>query len=310
MKRLVPALCLLLLAPATSRAQTETQIHSATAASSIRVEDTADGPVIHQRSVRFELFSAVPDDIKVGSTFPPRIAAITATKDGVTDGPTETIEVIVDDISGPGKRRITAFTDPGREGIIAGGRYFIATGYDALARHRVRNLETGTPLFTSTGGYEAGTAVWMDIPNHHPGVERWAAFEGLPEGYQKDPSLLGIVRYGDHDRALTTLALHMDPARQPQDFQLDLPSCGALLWRELGKTPAKPARPAAEQCYDGGGYAPNSLFSLEHQSGLLGGFELELSYEGKVLAVIPVAGDRLDASHATLEPGMTLVPQP
>ena len=308
MRRLLLVLPVLLIAPA----RVEAQSYSAAAPSSITVEVKPDGWIIHQRTVRFEAYEAIPDDIKVGVAFAPRLATITAHADGVVDDQTRTVEVTVDAMSGAGLHRVTAFSDPGSDGQVVGGLYFISTEPGCCGRpalHHVRNVETGKWLFNASGGFETGMSAWMDVPNHHPTIERWAAFEGLLVA-NKDPSMLGYLRYGDRNGAITTIALHMDPALQPEEFALDLPECGALLWREPGKSPGagQPRRPAPGKCYDGGSYAPTSLFSLEHMIGRLGGFDLELSLEGKVYATIPVTDDRLDIAHAKLQSGMRLVP--
>ncbi len=104
-------------------------------------------------------------------------------------------------------------------------------------------------------------AAWMEQPNHHPSVERWAAFEGAPVG-DSDPARLGYLRYGDRYRALMTFEVRMNPAKQPEKFQLDLPSCGALLWREPGKAPSQnqTQRPAKDECFQGSGTSPVGLF--------------------------------------------------
>jgi hypothetical protein len=150
----------------------------------------------------------------------------------------------------------------------------------------------------------------MNVPNHHPTIERWAAYEGRPEGSTEDPSLLGYLRYGDRNNAIDTIALRMNVADQPEEFIMNLPECGALLWVEPGKTtaPGEPTRPSGETCFTAQYLSySKGLFTLEHKSGPLGGFELEISLDGKVYATIPVEDDHLDLAHARLERGMSLV---
>ena len=304
-KRLIPALpLLLLLTPAWG----ETPTYRASAPSSIVVEIKPDAWVIHQRTVRFEAYAAIPDDIVVGTPFAARLATITAVADGPIDDQTDTVEVTIDEMSGTGLRRVTAFSTPGSDGQVVGGQYFISTE-PGPALHHVRNVETGTWLFDATGGFVAGMAAWMAVPNHHPRIERWAAFAG-PAGNGTDDTMLGTLRYGDANGAITTAALHMEVAKQPQEFANDLPTCGALLWREPGRQPGpgQAQRPVAGKCFDGSTYTPANLFSLEHMTGRLGGFDLELSVFGEVYATIPVTDDRLDIAHAKLAPGMRLVP--
>lgn len=310
MKRLalLPSL-LLLVFPVPGRAQNYTV--SATAQSSITLEVSKEGWVVHQRAVRFEPYDAIPDDIKVGVPFAHRLATITSLSDGESDALERRIQVTVDDMSGPALRRIAEFTDPGRQGEVVGGLFFVTTGEGCCGqpnRHHVRNLETGKALFNASGDGEMGMTAFMEVPNHHPTLERWAAFEGLIGDYDKDPAMLGMLRYGDRYHTISAVALRMDPAKQPQDIVLELPSCGALLWREPGKEPGagQPQRPKAGACSTGGSYAPVALFSLEHASGPLGGFALEISLSGKVYATIPVTGDRLDIAHARLQHGLTL----
>ena len=310
MKILIQALVLLtLILPAHGHAET----YQATAPSNITVQVGPDGLVVHQRSVRYEVFSAIPDDIKVGVPFATRLATITTLSNRDNDDQTDTIEVTVDALSGPVQHRIATFADAGSTGTVA-SPYFITTQTGCcspLTRHHVRNIETAKLLFTSTGPGEAGLVALMSVPNHHPTVERWAAFEGLPESASQDRALLGYLRYGDRNGSIDTLALRMNVADQPEEFALDLPDCGALLWVEPGKppTPGQPTRPPSGTCFAPPGLSySTALFTLEHKSGTLGGFDLEFSMDGKVYATIPVNNDHLDLAHATLAPGMSLVP--
>lgn len=290
----------------------EAQMYRATAPSDITVEVRPDGLVVQQRSVRYEVYDAIPDDIKVGVAFEHRLATISTVSDGATDDQTSRIEVTVDALSGDGLRRITAFSDAGSEGAVS-GPYFMTIQRGCcspLTRHHVRNVETGRLLFTATGAGIAGLVALMTVPNHHPTIERWAAFEGRPDGANNDRSMLGFLRYGDRSGALDTVILRMDVAKQPEEFILDLPSCGALLWLEPGWEPAQgqPRRPDGEKCFAPPGLSYSTpLFGLEHSGKALGGFELEMSLSGMVYATISVRNDRLDLAHARLAPGVSLV---
>lgn len=306
MKILIPVSVLLtLVLPVPGHGET----YQATAPSDITVQIRPDGFVVHQKSVRYEVFSAIPDDIEVGVPFQFRLATITTVSDRENDDETSTIHVTIDALSGPVPRRIATFSDAGSIGTVS-SPYFITTQTGCcspLTRHHVRNIETGALLFTATGSSQAGLVALMNVPNHHPTIERWAAFEGRPETANETPALLGILRYGDRKGPIDTLALRMNVADQPQDIMIDLPECGALHWVEPG-TPPQQTQPG-DTCFTPQylSYA-KPLFSLEHQSGPLGGFQLELSLDGRVYATIPVHNDHLDIAHATLTRGISLAP--
>lgn len=310
MKLLLPVLVLMtLLLPGCGEAET----YTATAPSNITVQVEPDGLFVHQRSVRYEVFGAIPDDIKVGVPFSLHLATITTVSDGRTDDPSKAIEVAVDALSGSAPRRVATFSDDGSEGIVS-SPYFITTQSGCcspLTRHHVRNIETGMLLFTATGHGEAGLVVVMDVPNHHPKIKRWAAYEGRPDGGNEDRALLGYLRYGDRNGAIDTIEVRMNVADQPKDFILDLPECGALRWVEPGRTPApgQPTRQSDEKCFDPERLSDSTkLLTTEHKSGAIGGFELEISLSDKVYAAIPVEDDRIDLVHARLARGMSLVP--
>ena len=318
MDRVLPGLALAaMLLLGTARAQ-EPLRHGFTATSDITVEITPEGMVTRQRSVRFQAYGAIPDNLRAGAGFPPRLATVTTVTEGSADEPRSRVEVTVDDLSGPAPRRIAAFSDPGSEGrLLGGGLFFVTTEPGCCASpalHHLRAVETGRLLFSASGPGEAGMASWMQVPNRHPTVERWAAFQGLvgTDAFDATKAALGRLRYGDRNGVVADLLLGMDPALQPEDFALDLPDCGALLWVEPGRAwvPGQPRRPAEGACRDASGYSPQNLFSLEHGTGPLGGFEVELSLRGTVYAAIPVREDRLDLANARLTPGVTLTPAP
>ena len=228
------------------------------------VEVGPQGLIVHSRSVRHEVYAAIPEDIKVGQPFEQRLATITTVSDGPIDDQTSTIEVTVDALSGSSLHRITAFSDPGSEGTVA-SPYFITTQRGCcspLTRRHVRNLETGKPLFTATGSDVAGLVALMTVPNHNPGLARWAAFEGLPEAGNGDPTMLGYLRYGDGQAAIDTLELRMDVAKQPADLMIDLPECGALLWL----APATTRRQASRTGQRPGSASSRPGFHTRHRS--------------------------------------------
>ena len=309
MIRVVPVLVLLAIGPGAGlRAET----YRATATSSMEVEVGPGAPIIHRRSVRHELFGAFSDDIKVGQPVELRLATVTAISDGEPDDLRNTISVTVDALSGPTPRRIASFSDQGSIGTVS-SPWFVTTHSGCcspLTRFHVRDLETGTPLFTATGNSDAGLVALMTEPDTLPRVRRWAAFEGLPGMDANDPAMLGYLRYGDRHGAIDTVELRMEADRQPQEFAISLPECGALLWLVPGRDPAPghPKRAASDRCFTPPGVSYETpLHQLEHPPGSVGGFELELSLDGTVYAAIPVRDDRLDLDHARLERGVSLV---
>ncbi len=309
MTRFLPVLALLAIGPiAGLRAET----YRTTATSSIEVEIGPGAPIVHRRSVRHELFQAFSNDIKVGQPVELRLATVTEISDGEPDDLSNSISVTVDAIAGPAPRRMASFSDQGSTGTLS-SPWFVTTQSGCcspLTRHHVRDIETGTPLFTATGNSNLGLVALMTELDSRPRVRRWAAFEGLPGADPNDPAMLGYLRYGDRHGAADTVELRMELARQPQEFPLSLPECGALLWRVPGQEPAsgQPQRPAQDQCFTPPSLSYETpLHKLEHRPGTVGGFELELSLDGTVYAAIPVSEDRLDLEHARLERGVSLV---
>lgn len=291
--------------------QVAAETYRATAPSEVSVEVGASGLVVHQRSVRYEVYGAIPEDIRVGVPFENRLATIATVSGYADDELTSTIEVSVDALVGGALRRISVFSDAGSEAALS-GPYFVTTQHGCcspLTRHHVRDIETGKLLFTATGAGAAGLMALMTMPDRHPTVARWAAFEGHPGGETFDPSLLGILRYGSRGGMIDAVAVRMDLALQPADISLGLAECGALLWLESGgePKPGEPQRPAAGGCFQPQGldYA-KGLFGLERAGGAVEGFGVEMSLDGTIYATIPVAGDHLDVAHAHLAPGISL----
>jgi hypothetical protein len=97
MKILIPISVLLtLILPACGEVAT----YHASAPSEITVQVRPDNWVVHQKSVRYEVYAATPDDITAGVNFSPRLATITTVSDGETDDQTNRIDVTVDALSG------------------------------------------------------------------------------------------------------------------------------------------------------------------------------------------------------------------
>ena len=309
MIRFVAVLVLLAIGPSANlRAET----YRATATSSIKVEVGRGALVVHRRSVRHELFSAFPDDIKVGQPVELRLATVTEISDGEPDDLRDTIRVTIDALSGSALRRIASFSDPGSKSTVSSPWFVVAQSgcCSPLTRFHVRDIETGTPLFTATGNSDVGLVALMTELGTRPRVRRWAAYEGLPGLDAKDPAMLGYLRYGNRHGATDTVELRMEADRQPQEFAISLPECGALLWLIPGQEPAsgQPKRPAPDKCFTPPGLSYETpLHHLVHSPGTVGGFELELSLDGTVYAAVPVRDDRLDLEHARLERGVSLV---
>ena len=186
----------------------------------MEIETGPGAPIIHRRSVRHELFGAFSDDIKVGQPVELRLATVTAISDGEPDDLRDTISVTVDALSGPTPRRIASFSDQGSIGTVS-SPWFVTTQSGCcspLTRFHVRDLETGTPLFTATGNSDAGLVARMTELNTLPSVRRWAAFKGCQEWTSTTPAMLGYLRYGDRHGAIDTVELRMEADRQPQEF--------------------------------------------------------------------------------------------
>jgi hypothetical protein len=215
---------------------------------------------------------------------------------------------------------VASFTDPGNKGTIITPYYFVSTVYGCCAlpsRNRVRTLETGRELFTSTGSGQAGAAIWMSVPNARPTIERWAAFEGeMGRGTYSTSRRLGVFSYGGPDGPLSTVALvskawspilESPETRAHLELMDTLSSCGTLGWIERGKR----VRPLEGGCLPHNAYPGPSLFSLERKTAPegIGGIAVELSALGTVYATIPVENDRLGLAHATVKEGIILTEQ-
>jgi hypothetical protein len=301
--------------------------HVVTVPSIARIQFQRDGSwKMDTQSTRFETYGAIPDVLRGSSRFPPRLATITTITTFDGDSAEYRTAVAIDDMSGPTLRRVSEFSDPGSEGTVLGGLFFVTTepGCCALpSRHHVRALETGKLLFSSTGIGDVGAVAWMQVPNASPTVERWAAFEGNvgSSDYETPSRKIGDLLYGDRHGVLSRVALRLKPgAAGPKrddgtdDLDLDIATCGFLLWIEPGRVrgPGRPTRPAGNECRGNSGYSPDSLFSLEHRppDQKPSGFEVELSGAGTIFATIPVKDDRLDLAHARLDDRLILMEFP
>lgn len=266
--------------------------YSLSGQSSITVEVPPNGFTIHQRDVHFELIQPIRD---WGA--PWRVATITSIRDGEIDAQQHRVEVTVDELSATGKHRLSAFSDKGSIGKDIGGDFIVITQLGCcggLTQHHVYNSITGMKLFDSTGGWNVGMAAWIKVGD----TERWAAFQDMWVNSNTDQSLIGYVRYGAFNGVMSVVAFHMDPAQQEPGFTQEFGGCGALVW-------TTERRPDPSRCFDGGSY---TLGVPGHGDAPVNGVAVELSMLGKVYATIPVTNDRLDIAHATLAPGVTLVP--
>ena len=116
--------------------------------------------------------------------------------------------------------------------------------------------------------------------------------------------MIGTLAYGSPEATLSRLELRATgEAAKADDLNLGLSHEARLLWidaasQQAGYPPSAgaPADPAQIWSLDGVG-APETV----------GGFSLRLlDFDGRALATIPVAADRLAAARATLAPGIAL----
>ena len=231
-----------------------------------------------------------------------RLATITTDVKTRTDAegvdPSSTVSVTVDDVSAKEPRRLSSFSEPGSDGVMLGRRYFSAIMpgcCDSPQIHRVHVLETGRALFRSTGPDPAGSAAWAEVPNARPEIVRWAAFDGAIEQADALHGLLGRISYGDNDGPLSVLELRTRLRGEAYDNLWEGVAHGAkLVWID----------PRASR--DSGGPSsgepdsPKDIWATEGTKDpkQLGGFQLALVLDGKRLATIPIAGDRLVPSRA------------
>lgn len=284
-------------------------LYDGTAASSAHIEsasssDAGKAIVMSVRNARLVPYVIYVwrDQQSSADALQARLATITTDVKTRTDAegvdPGSTVSVTVDDVSAKEPRRLASFSEPGSEGVLLGQRYFSAIMpgcCDSPEIHRVHVLETGQALFRSTGPSPAGTAAWAEVPNARPELLRWAAFDGeVPEADAKH-GLLGHIAYGGNDGPLSVLELRTRLRGEAYDNLWEGVAHNAkLVWLD----------PRASR--DSGGpssgepESPKDIWAAEGTKDpkQLGGFQLALVLDGKRLATIPIAGDRLVPSRA------------
>jgi hypothetical protein len=300
-------LALALLASAPARAQT---LYDGTASSSVHVESTSSSDagkaiVMSVRNARLVPYVIYVwrDQQSDADALQARLAMVTTDVKTRTDAegvdPGSTVSVTVDDVSAKEPRHLSSFSDPGSDGVMLGRRYFATTMpgcCDSPQVHRVRVLETGRALFRSTGPDPAGSAAWADVPNAKPEIVRWAAFDGeIQEGDAKH-GLLGHISYGDSDGPLSVLEVRTRLRGEAYaNLWEGVAHNAKLIWIDprAGKETGGPS--------SGDPDSPKDIWATEGTKDpkQLGGFQLALMLEGKRLATIPVAGDRLVAGRAS-----------
>jgi hypothetical protein len=285
--------------------------HDFSASSTATVEITGDGVMVqHVRNSRLE-----PYGLFDGERTLPRLATVTIDlnrrSDAEGDDPSSNVAVTIDDLSAAQPKRLAAFTDPGSEGDIMGEAYFDSRLPGCCAgptTHSVRLLETGALLFRATGDGDEASTAWATVPNVHPAIVRWAAFDGALDEHKLADGLIGIIRYGGMAGPLSQLELRLaGKGGDATDRNLGLSHEAKLLW--VDPVSQKHGHPPAS----GSAANPETIWSLDKVAdpANLRGFSLALiDYDGKRLATIPVKGDRLDPANAKLAPGLTLVSAP
>ena len=231
-----------------------------------------------------------------------RLATITTDVKTRTDAegvdPGSMVSVTVDDVSGKEPHRLASFSEPGSEGVMLGHRYFSAIMpgcCDSPQIHRVHALETGRALFRSTGPDPAGSAAWAEVPNARPAILRWAAFDASVEQADAQHGLLGRISYGDNDGPLSVLELRTRLRGEAYDNLWEGVAHGAkLIWIDPRGT-RDTGGPSS-----GDPDSPKDIWATEGTKDpkQLGGFQLAITLDGKRLAAIPIAGDRLVPGRA------------
>lgn len=298
---------LALAASAPARAQT---LYDGTASSSAHIDSVSSSDagkaivmsVRNARLVPYVIYVWRDPQQSDADALQARVATITTDVKTRTDAegvdPGSTVSVTVDDVSAGGPRRLASFSEPGSEGVMLGRRYISAIMpgcCDAPQIHRVHVLETGRALFRSTGPDPAGTAAWAEVPNAKPEIVRWAAFDGAVEEADAKHGLLGRVSYGDNDGPLSVLEVRTRLRGEAYDNIWEGVAHNAkLVWIDprASKDSGGPS--------SGDPDSPKDIWAAEGTKDpkQLGGFQLALMLEGKRLATIPIAGDRLVPSRA------------
>ena len=307
LRSLFALLMLAVAASAPARAQT---LYDGTASSSAHIESTSSSDagkaivmsVRNARLVPYVIYVWRDQQQSDADALQARLATITTDVKTRTDAegvdPGSTVSVTVDDISGKEPRRLASFSEPGSEGVMLGHRYFSAIMpgcCDSTQIHRLHVLETGHALFRSTGPDPAGSAAWAEVPNARPAIVRWAAFDGEIEQADAQHGLLGRISYGGNDGPLSVVELRTRLRGEAYDNLWEGVAHGAkLIWIDPRGT-RDTGGPSS-----GDPDSPKDIWATEGTKDpkQLGGFQLALTLEGKRLAAIPIAGDRLVPSRA------------
>jgi hypothetical protein len=301
------ALGALVLTASAAWAQTS---YDGTASSSVHVESTTSSDagraivmsVKNARLVPYVIYVWRDAQQSDADALQARLATITTDVKTRTDAegvdPGSMVTVTVDDVSAKEPRRLASFSEPGSEGVMLGHHYFSAIMpgcCDSPQIHRVHALETGRALFRSTGPDPAGTAAWAEVPNARPTIVRWAAFDGSIEQADAQHGLLGRISYGDNDGPLSVLEVRTRLRGESYDSLWEGVAHGAkLIWIDPRAT-RNTGGPSS-----GDPDSPKDIWATEGTKDpkQLGGFQLAITLDGKRLATIPIASDRLVPSRA------------
>jgi hypothetical protein len=280
--------------------------YDVSAASSTHIEKKSDGTVdMRVRNVRY-----VPYTIYIGEKQALRLATITLdvrTSTGAEGtNPASTIAVAVDDLSGASAKRLSSYNDPGGMADIVGG-YSVATfpgccgGPDI---HRVRLMEAGRALFRSTGPDVMGSAAWAEAPNAKPRTVRWAALDCVTD--ENETVLLGRLVYGSDTGKLSSIDIKFKGSGDYNEAWLPLAHDAVLQWVD------PKVDPATDSPSSGTADNPKPIWAIENvnEPAKLGGFKITVSVEGKEMVAVPISGDRLDLSKATVADGLELAASP
>ncbi len=229
--------------------------------------------------------------------------------------PDASVSVTVDDM-GETKTQRVSFKDPGEDGVIVADRYFATTTPGCCGSadtHHVRLLETGQHLFQSTGPGSVGITAWATFPNARPYQIWWAAFGGYSAPEQYKEGALGTLTYGNDSGPLSTF-LVMRPQKPAEDDSLDLAIANGakLLWIDSKEKVPSDSGLANAGPSSGEPNSPKNIWSLENVTdpANVTGLVLALELDGKRLISIPVAGGKLIADKATIDPTLVLKPAP
>ena len=299
--RLMMAAALLPLAAAHAQTAHDASATSTAHVETVKTEEGETAVVMKVRNARFVPYFIYADQ----NNYPPRLVTIVTEvltrSDREGPDPSSTVSVTVDDLSGTETKRLAAFSDPGAEGEVIARRYFAATMpgcCDSPEVHRMRALETGRELFRSTGPGDFGSAAWAEVPNSHPEIVRWAAFDGDLDDAQFKAGILGTVTYGSDAGPISRVRIATSAGEdEHNDLWEGLAHGAKLRWVD----PKHPADDVGETAGDP--ESPTALWSLEgiKDPKQLRGFQLKVLVDDKLIAAIPVVADRLVVEGASLD---------